>query len=76
MDLMDHFVTNCFTLISIIWSILCVKFTYSVFASDCLCEYSFRCVVPLITEHMSSMTTSSYSSTKRKLCQFKKSCVL
>ena len=71
MDLMERFVTKCFTLISIIWSILYVKFTYCVFTSDCLCEYSFRSVVPLITEHMSSVTTSSNSSTKHELCQFK-----
>lgn len=71
-----RFVTNCFTLVSVIWSISCVKFTYCVFTSDCLCEYSFRSVVSLITKHMSSMTVSSNSSTKHKLCQFKKSWVL
>jgi hypothetical protein len=65
----QHSGCNCFTWISIIWSILPAKFIYL----SCSCQilstgmYVQFSSSRAITEHVMSMTTRSKTSTKRKL---------
>jgi len=56
---------NYFTLISILWRILCAKFTYSVFTTNYIYVHSFHQVEPLFTDtwwaHLRHQCSTLYS---------------
>jgi N6-adenosine-specific RNA methylase IME4 len=67
MRLMQHIVTNCCALISIIQSILCAVHVLFVFTSECLSVYSFHLVESLIIKHTISVATTLNTGTKHML---------